>query len=267
MNDDSNIFRIKYETDNEMQIDVSNFANALLAIEDEYKSFLSSHNIKAENTSLKIVNIERGSIITDIVATMLPICDNIANVVSATKFIINFCTLITRFRDNSDPKTDIPIKTLKNINSVVTPVANNESTQLNISNPITLINYGTINFSDASNIYDATKSIIENQDLPSEIFQENVSMTLHQGRKGKSKTGNMVIVDSISSKPVKATFASDDIKQKILYPQKGNPFEKTYIVDVYVTYKSGTPKLYNVLKLYKSKKIPTPRNRQLHFNV
>ena len=267
MDDESNIFRIKYETDAKMQIDVSNFANALLAMEDEYKTFLSSHGIKTENTSLKIVNIERGSIVTDIVATMLPICDNIANVVSATEFIINFCTLISRFRSNTDSKTDIPIKTLKNINSVVAPVANNESTQLNISNPITFVNYGTINFLDASHIYDTTKSIIENQDLPSEIFQENVSMTLHQGRKGKSKSGNMVIIDAISSKPVKATFASDDIKQKILYPQKGNPFEKTYMVDVYVAYKSGMPKLYNVLKLYKSKKIPTPKNRQLHFKV
>lgn len=69
--------------------------------------------------------------------------------------------------------------------------------------------------------------------------------------KKKGRTGDRVVIQDITDKPVKVYFpeGAADIKRTILESTE-NPFSKGYIVDVAVQYVGEEPKVYNVMRLH-----------------
>lgn len=69
--------------------------------------------------------------------------------------------------------------------------------------------------------------------------------------KKKERTGDRVVIQDITDKPVKVYFpeGAADIKRTILESTE-NPFSKGYIVDVAVQYVGEEPKVYHVMRLH-----------------
>lgn len=90
---------------------------------------------------------------------------------------------------------------------------------------------------------------------PKSTTVREVLMTFQQADKtpGKERgrTGDRVIITSVTSKPLPVYFPSEasTIKRRIL-DQTENPFSKAYIVDAIVEYVGDVPKLYRVIELH-----------------
>jgi hypothetical protein len=61
-----------------------------------------------------------------------------------------------------------------------------------------------------------------------------------------SQVGDRGVIETISPKPMKLAFSSDEVKRKIV-DQEDNPFLKAFLVDAEVKTADGKPKLYRIL--------------------
>ena len=70
------------------------------------------------------------------------------------------------------------------------------------------------------------------------------------------KTGDLGIIESIKSTPVKTIFNSEDIKTSTVLNLEENPFHYAYIVDVIVDTINGKPVIYKIVKFHEKFKMP-----------
>ena len=97
-----------------------------------------------------------------------------------------------------------------------------------------------------ANIDDYIKSI----ETESSDTHEKVLLTIHQARNSTENSGDKSIVSEISKSAVKTTFESPYVKNQMLHPSSGNPFDQKYLVDINVTYKNNKPIEYRIFKLW-----------------
>ncbi len=246
--------KIVFEIKNRHPLELLAVTQSLYAFAKEYESFASEsfEGPERSTTKLLVKEMRTGSIVTELVpyaAGMLPL---LSEVKSVFEFVNGLKTIVEWLRaPNENQRPPVTKNTLTNIHSIVEPIAKDSANQLNIHSevhnhaPV----YININSDDANSIQNRILAEIGAITAPVVGRHTNVVMYWWQARNDTSQTGDRVIIESISKRPVKVVFESEQIKADILKIDE-NLFKHAFIVDVDVETVEGKPALYKVVTLH-----------------
>lgn len=252
MSENKNLFRIRYEIDDDVKMDLSVFSKSLSALADSYSDFASSRtDICPIPSTLKISDVRRKCIEIDLFPQLASVAlAGVEAINNTVDFIEHLKNLWNFFRG----KQNVPTPTLKqsqNFRDIIEPVACGQSSQFNgcTFNGAVIINANPQTASEMSaRAYDHMMQL----NRSAEVYRERVLLNIFQARDSAVNKGDRAIIREIYPKAVKTTFESPWIKNKMLHPRDGNIFDKKYLVDVSIVYKSGKPKEYRVCKIHES---------------
>ncbi len=268
----NDLIRFRYETDDDNKMDLSVFVESLNGISDSYKTFLSKTEYKDIPQSLKIVEIRHKCIEIDlqsIAQNIAPVLltENLNTGIEFFKRLYECCKFFYSLIKDKDVQPP-SLQESQQIKKIIKPIANGQAKQFNgcIINGDINININIDNTSASkmdANIDDHIKTI----ETESSSTHEKVLLTIHQARNSTENSGDKSIVSEISKSAVKTTFESPHVKNQMLHPSSGNPFDQKYLVDINVTYKNNKPVEYRIFKLWEI--IPmtnTDINQQTEFD-
>jgi hypothetical protein len=82
--------------------------------------------------------------------------------------------------------------------------------------------------------------------IPTIEIKHDALLTLQQVRGiASSQVGDRGVIEEVWPTPVKLTFASEEVKKRVL--EQPFPFESIFVVDVEVKASEGKPALYRIL--------------------
>lgn len=250
--------RIEYK--NTKPIEVSVFTNSLSSIGSQYKKFALSKYGAAyspQEAKLYIEKITEGSIITELVpyaVFALPLASNINTVVEFSK---NLKLLLDSLLHNTKTEgyyASVTQGDLTDVQQILAPIAQDGSSQLIIApqiaeNATLIINLNSI---EAGSIRDSASRKIYELKEPVEGFHSKVLLYFYQARDDyNSKSGDLGVIESISGKPVKTIFDTDELKQRFLGTTE-NIFKQAFIVDIQALTIQGKIKTYKVSHLHET---------------
>lgn len=247
----NNLIRFRYETDEINKMDLSVFVKSLNGIYESYETFMSQPKYKVlPPHSLKIVEIRHKCIEIDLLSVacnVVPILttENIHTGIEFLKRLYELTKFFSSvFKDINNERNVIPptLQESQQFCDIIAPVANGQAKQFNgvtINGDVNINVY--VNNTDAPNMM----ANIEEHTLQ----RDGVLLTIHQARNSSENSGDKSIVNEISKQAVKTTFESSSIKNQMLHPLSGNPFDQKYLVDILVSYKNNKPTEYRILKL------------------
>lgn len=244
---------------NEHPVELVDLAQSMLALASEYRQVLDLHEgrRKAEDVKLYVKEVRSGSIIQELVPyaiTALPF-------VSHCNTIVDFATHISKLSDwflnhrTLPNAADLPVnrKTIQNIDALLEPIAKDPGSTMSMG--VSTVN-GDINLT--VNISSHEAGAIQNnlahalRDMKKSVAGEykNVVMYWSQARNDRQgSSGDLAVIERISRAAVKVVFSSDNLKKRMLF-DIAHPFEKAFLVDVFVETIEGKPVLYVVHELH-----------------
>lgn len=255
------ILRIKI--DNKSSLDLFEFTNAMIALNNQYHSLISSKSNKEEATNHKLYinQISNGSIIIDLCVLAHPLLNFITNhidefayfLVSVWDYLIGDISILPynlSIKDWTDHKKILEIVSSFNGN-IFSLITINCNSNINKS-------YSSIEANAAQNQCD--KEIKKLQSFQVNVIKEKVELKLYQMRNSNlsiSLQGNMGIIPEINPKPKVLSFANDRIRYDITKAEE-NPFNCVYNVDVEIHLKDEKKdfldhkniKEYEILKIH-----------------
>lgn len=246
---------LRYDFKNTEPVELLDLTQSLVALGDEYKRFLGSNPGYGAPTELKLYvrDIRAGSVIADLIAFapfMLVFMEHANSVVAFGQYLHAAYRFLTS--KTKDKPLAVDKRNYENLSQIVEPVAKDGGSQLNIStinnqenNVYLTININSMEANMAQNI--ARREIASMRE-PATRFREQAVMYWYQARDDFGPAGDLGIIESITTKPVKVTFLSNDIKQQMIYPAV--LFRKAHVVDVEVESVQGQPVLYKIVKYH-----------------
>lgn len=248
--------KLTIEIKNQAPIELIDLAAGMLALGDEYRSYLSAHHraIDAEGTRLYVKEVRTGSIITELVALApyaLPLVEHAESILEYGKWLGSaYDWLIGRGNKLGEA---IPKTTLQNLSRIIEPVAKDRSSQFNLAG-VTVNGDVHLNFSITSTEANAAQNAVRRElDLMKEpitgIHHQVVMYWAQARNQPNSKSGDRARIESIYRGDVKVVFANDEIKTRMLYDTP-YPFNKAFIVDVAVETIEDKPILYKVIEMH-----------------
>src|ERR1035438_647675 len=248
--------KLTVEIKNQSPVELVDLTESLLSFADGYKRYFAKNDdpIVAQDVRLYVKEMRSGSIIADLIAQApyaLPLIEN-ANTV------FEFIEYLKRATDyllgKSREKPALEKANYENFVRILEPVSKDSGSQLNIgainiNNPQAPI---TINLSslESNAAQNAARRELEALKEPVTGMHEKVLLYWYQARNDpRSNRGDRAIIESIASGAVKAVFANESIKAKIL---SEDLFNLAYVVDVAVETIKGKPALYRILELHRS---------------
>lgn len=257
MKQETELFRIQYEIDENVKMDLSVFAKSLNALADSYLDFANSRTeIYPIPSKLKIADVRHKCIEIDLFPQLMAVAAVGADAISNTLDFIEHLKNIWNFFRGKQSSFVPTLKQSQSFKDIVAPVAQGQSIQFNgcTFNGNVVI---TADTQTANEMISRADDHISQLNLSSEKYRERVLLNIFQARDSSSNKGDRAIVSEIYPKPVKTTFESPFVKNQILHPKDGNIFDKKYLVDIGIVYKNGKPKEYRVSKIHESiKTIP-----------
>ncbi|GAA5092889.1 hypothetical protein [Paenalcaligenes hermetiae] len=242
------------ELKNGEPVELLDFANSMIGAGNEYAHYLNKEGLSGSvtDTKLYIKEIRPGSIIATlgvILPIAVPLFDQFNTIHS---FASHLKTTLHWLAYKKGEKPAMDKTTLRNLNKLVAPVANDAAAQLNIAE---FTNHGTVNVihlnsTEANAIQNNAKRELRLEDQTVSGLHENVALYWTVAANSeKSKAVERATIDSIYHKPVKVIFDDEDIRIRMLIDQP-HPFQKVFIVDVDVqTVDGNRPVLYKVTAL------------------
>lgn len=258
---------MEIDFDNKLEITIKNskpvvltdLTLSLLAVGQQYQRFLESETNEDYQPAaeLYIKHVRSGSIIVELVAQAMPIVPLIWEGGSLAQWTTQAKAIFEWFlgRENSPPK-EIGKNDLKQWNSILEPIAKDQSSQMNfaVSEDGIVINQFFLNSQEANAAQNRIQNELERLEVPDDHIQTKRVMVWYQTKfDSSSHTGDKAIIESIATTPVKVVFENNVVKEAML---KGDgrhdrPWhELAYLVDVEVQTVNGNPKLYTVLRYY-----------------
>lgn len=232
---------------------------SLLAINQQFQRFIESETNQDYDASseLYIKEVRTGSIIVELVTQSLPILPLVWSGGSLTEWVTQAQNIITWLLDKSANKPkDLSKKDLQQWQSILNPIVKDHGSQLNftVSDGGQVINQFFINSDDAEKAQLNINNKLKELEEPNDHIQTKKVMVWYQTKFDReSHTGDKVVIEAISKKPVKVVFENNAVKEKML---KGDlRFEKpwhelAYLVDIEIQTINGIPKLYTILRYF-----------------
>lgn len=262
--------RLRIEINNDKPVELTDLTKSFQSAADEYKKFMESEGIelKKENVTLYIQEIKSGSIITDLIAIsplLLPLMANMSNVATIIQFGQHLKKGYDFLLGRTNQRPNFSKANYENFSGFVEPIAKDNASQLNIytvinEKPAIVFNLNSV---DANAAQNAAKREIGMINEPIAGLHRNVVLFWYQVKKDMaSKTGDRVIIESISPNPVKAIFDNEMVKTEIVLGAE-NPLTAGYLVDVSVETIMGKPVLYKILNLHE--RIENPPQSDIQY--
>lgn len=245
-------------------IEINDLTKTLNAIGGLYSRFALENGANQEiaNAKLYVQKIQEGSI--DIVFTLqdvalaLPI---IAGVNTIVEFYKHIKGLFNKIKNKDKDLPRLTKKDCQDIHDVFSISAkdNKGIIAFDIGNK-KQINFKNSTFNNCTFNY-TNSNLLQNQtrELEQEIIEQNtnttfskVLMKLYQLQNTEKETkGNKAIISNISNKKLPVYFATNELKQNILFAGE-NPINKLFVVDVELQTIENIPKAYKITALYET---------------
>jgi len=247
------VVHFKYST----PLELNEFASAMAALGDNFKHNLESDPLRYPyEGSLYIKEIRPGSIIVDLFSYAPIVLASAEHVGTVITYASKLKGMVEYFLDKRKPKPPITRADCLQVAEVMKPIARDEAAQINVNvvntGNGTVINHIHLDSRGAQKVIRSAmneKNILE-QPVPAEF--KSVVLRFYQARnKTKTKTGDRGIIENISKSHVKLQFVNDKAKDKII-KEKGNPFQRLYLVDVRVDKVENRPVLYKIMAVHNS---------------
>ena len=247
---------LRYEIKNVKPVTADAYANAILAVADEFEQFMSLHVAKNEVSAFRMnmASVSTGSFIADIA----PYLAGTPPLLDAMKNVGDYATYLKALFSWTLAKGERPAiadekKTLKNISNIVKPTVHDNGAQMNIGT----ISGGTFNInvslseSQARGVMGFAKARLDeiSEVTQGEPYEAVVFYWDQANRKLNAKTGDRGRIDTIADHPVNVRFANESIKKQMALDTE-NPFNQAYLVDAYAqTAHAGRVVLYTISRL------------------
>jgi len=263
-------YRLRIEIKNSKPVELVDLTNSFYGAADEYKRYMEAAygELGKEDVTLYVQEIKTGSIITDLIC-MSPTLPPVLAYLSDVNTVVQFGTYLKNGYDfllgRVTAKPNFAKVNYENLSKFIEPIAKDTASQLNVNtvingNPTLVFHLSSL---DANAAQNAAKREIGMLNEPVTGYHRNVVLHWYQAKNDiTSKTGDRVIIESISNSPVKVIFESDQEKTQMLFGSK-NPFTSAYLVDVNVETVGGRPMLYKILNVHERIDIPPQTSLEL----
>lgn len=259
------------EIKNEVPVELTDLTKSFLSLADEYKRFVAKyeHPLVSDDIRLYVKEIRSGSIVAVLMpyaVAALPIMENANTVIEFCEYLKTAYGYFTgKLREKPQPALEKV--NFQNLSNIIEPIAKDSGSQMNINAtlnfnaPVTL----NLNSMEANAAQNAIQRDLEAMSEPVTGIHERVLLYWYQARNDpESQKGDRAIIESLHPNSVKAIFATESVKAKMLYGEE-NPFKYAYIVDVAVETVGGGPALYKIISVYdkieKPPELPSDSNR------
>lgn len=254
-----------FDMDNKLKITISNTApvslldltSALTSFADQYYDYIDNDSKGNCKGALFVTEVSKGSMKFELVAQVLPYFSILAATTPLEAWLNQFTKTVEWLSGKIDKPPATPDKkSLENISRTFAPIAKDSgsSLQLHLENCNNISITYTSN--DARQVTESAAREIAKITEKEEHIHKNRLMTWYQTRfDDNAKTGDLVVIDSITAKPLKVVFQNPEDKtfmqSAALNSNKFLP-DICFVVDVEVQYLKDKPKLYNILRVDKS---------------
>jgi len=248
--------------ENAEPIDLLDFTSSLTAFAREHETHLRAERpgIDVEETRLLLVDIQKGSILLQLLPALAPIVSTVEYTNTAVSFVKHMKGLYDLLRVPGGRVPDASTQQLKNMTDSIHAIAQDSdgkvTVQARYSNGPVLVEF-VVKKEEARQI--EQNAIAQRRELTDRTGSqhERVIMRLFQSSIDNLKVGKRTtekgIVERIDQVPRALVYASDlagqRIKDEITRPE-GNPYEKLFVVDLDVETVGGKPKVYRILKVH-----------------
>jgi hypothetical protein len=246
---------ITLEVKNTQPIELLDLTASLTALGGEYLRYLEYEHPEASASEVRlyVTEVHSGSVIATLMAASPQLIEAGAHALSVISFAEKLKKAYDFLIGLSKKPEPLDKKTLRNLATIVEPIAKDSGSQLNIG-----ANYGNVFLSitspQANYAQNTINRLLRDDDSADTRLHEQVVLYWYQARADASATtGDKGVIESISDAPVKVVCVTDRLKRQMILDVE-NPFREAYIVDVSVETIKGKPVVYRVLELHE--KIP-----------
>lgn len=247
---------LRYELKNRNPVSASAYAEALMALDDEFVQFMALHVSREEQPACRMMvgSVRDGSIISDlfpVIAGTIPLLEAVQ---TAKQYADYLKAVVAWMLGGIDrPAIADERKTLKNISNIVRPMVNDKGAQMNIGS----VNFnGTVNVHfnvsepDARSIIGFAKKRLADTEKPTgKDYEGVVFYWAATSSKLSVKAGDKGMIDDICDRPVSVAYADESIKRQMVLDAEFI-YRKAYLVDVRVhTAHDGKIALYTIKRL------------------
>lgn len=248
--------KLVIKLDNKAPVELKDLARSFNAIAEQYARYVERHTDPSVNRAAKLCvkEIKSGSIIAELfdyaTQTALPIMtDGVTVVAFAEYFQRGVSYLLGKISKEEAP--DLSSVDLKDFGQIVTPVAKDAASQMNVTSVVNgnvelTIN---INYPDANAIQNVAKEKRKELLAPEDDDGSHNEVLFYwvQAREDGKLDGNKAIIEDISPTPLNVTWETDELKNQMLKSE--HPFNTTFVVDVKVQTVQGKPAAYRVMRV------------------
>ena len=248
---------LNIEIKNNEPLELTELTKTLISISNQYNNHSEKNGFSESerNAKLYVKKIETGSILLDLVefgsVSVIPFMESTNTIIGFAQFLKSS---IQYFLKSEGEKPELSIQDCKELSQIVSPIAKDKSSQLNIN--VThngdIINYVSINSNESTALQDILKlEIKEKQELKNGDIIENAFMVFSQTKNSISgKGGNKVIIDdALPNKAINVIIPDKKMKRQIIKGED-NPNNFSFQVDVKVKTADSRIVAYEVLKFH-----------------
>jgi hypothetical protein len=248
---------LNIEIKNNEPLELTELTKSLMALSSQYNKHSEKNGFSESerNAKLYVKKIETGSVILDLIefgsSSVIPFMESTNTIIG---FAVYLKDAVSYFLKKEGEKPDLTIQDCKELSQIVNPIANDNSSQININVTVNggITNYLNLNSNDSNALQNILKAEIkEKQELKNGDIIENALMVFSQTKNEvKGAGGNKVIIDdALPNKAVNVIIPDSKMKKEMI---KGdyNPNNFAFQVDVKVKTSNGKILAYEILKFH-----------------
>lgn len=252
--------KLEVKINNKNPVILTDLTISLLAIGQQYQKFIesSTNEMHQAGVELYIKEVKSGSIIVELVAQALPVLPLLWQGGSLIEWASQLGDTYAWLLGKIDNPPQIHTKQdLKQLHSIIEPVAKDSGSQLNITvtdqAQVKIFQY-IINSEQANAAQNKINKELELLDMPNDNIHRKMVMYWKQAKfDDESHAGDKAIIESITKTPIKVIFENNAVKKAMLAGDSrfNKPWQKlAYIVDVKVQTIQDAPKLYTIIDFH-----------------
>lgn len=250
--------RLVITISNSQPVELKDLARAFNAIAEQYSRFSMREGkaLKPSNARLSVKEIRQGSIVAELydfaAANAIPFMEHTGAVLAFGDYLKKGFDYL---RGNSTDTPPMDSVDYKDFSQIVSPIAKDEASQMNISTTINGVVNITVNITspEAQAVQGAAK--MKRRDLLDPLeddVQTSVIMYWYQTRDGGESDGDKAVIEDISPDPMNVTWSDPQLKTAMMKNEHENPNLTAYVVDAKPQTVQGRIVAYKVIRLIDS---------------